>query len=78
MVHVLASIGFTLVALATLSFIVLMLAASREAILAALGVGQTASVSYAAPSGPGQDGGSLAGHADGFGAATARCRLIFA
>jgi hypothetical protein len=44
MVHVLASIGFTLVALASLSFIVLMLAASREAILAALGVGQTASV----------------------------------
>ncbi len=40
MVHVLASFGFSLVALATLSFIVLMLAASRDAILAALGVGQ--------------------------------------
>jgi hypothetical protein len=38
MVHVLASIGFSLVALAALSFIVLMLAASRDAILAALGV----------------------------------------
>jgi hypothetical protein len=40
MVHVLASIGFSFVALATLSFIVLMLAASREAIVLALGVGQ--------------------------------------
>jgi len=37
MVHVLASIGFSLVALATLSFILLMLAASRDAILQALG-----------------------------------------
>jgi hypothetical protein len=38
MVHVLASIGFSLVALAALSFIVLMLAASREAIVQALGI----------------------------------------
>ena len=40
MVHGLASIGFSLVALATLSFIVLMLAASRYAIVQALGIGQ--------------------------------------
>ncbi len=40
MVHVLASIGFSLVALATLSFIALMLAASRDSIILALGVGR--------------------------------------
>lgn len=40
MVHVLASIGFSVVTLATFSVIVLMLAASREAIMAALSVGR--------------------------------------
>ena len=40
MVHMLASIGFTLVAVGSLAFIALMLAASREQIVQALGVGR--------------------------------------
>jgi hypothetical protein len=38
MTHILASIAFSLIALGTLGFIVLMLAASRDAIIQALGV----------------------------------------
>ena len=71
MVHVLASIGFSLVALATLSFIVLMLAASREAIMAALGrrPDPSGDCDGRCRTGPDQVGRSLAGHADGVGTA---------
>jgi len=40
MVHILASIGFSLVAIASMTLVVVMLAASREAIVQALGVGR--------------------------------------
>ena len=42
MTHILASVGFSVIAIATFAFVMLMLVASRDAIMLALGVDRAA------------------------------------